>query len=183
MWSIIAKAGITPTTAKAVVYALVKYAGGGFIHCYTLQHKEKIQLFIKDWSTSTIISDILCCNFAWRQFQAGISNPILQDIQMLWPYFEYRWLKSLHDFLHKCTGKQVWMILPLLFLWNALNTFSLWTTFSNAVFLKWIKSKFWIFTDYIWTSFWSLNYLILNTKKNYHMCLNVGGQHSLIPCN
>jgi hypothetical protein len=97
--TIIARCGYNRHTASAILYAPTSYAGGGFVHWYTLQGEGLIQQFLKHWRTNTMISRMLRIDLAWSQWQSGLSRPILTATATPLPYLECRWLRSLHIFL------------------------------------------------------------------------------------
>jgi hypothetical protein len=77
MGTIIAQCGYNRNTAYAILYAPTSFAGGGFVHWYTLQGEGHIQQFLKHWRTDTMISRMLQIDLAWSQWQSGLSQPII----------------------------------------------------------------------------------------------------------
>lgn len=69
------------------------------------KEKASFQQFVKHWHTNTMISKMLSINFAWRQWQAGLSNPILEGTTTPQPHLECRWLRKLRDFWHHASAK------------------------------------------------------------------------------
>jgi hypothetical protein len=65
MGIILAKCSYNRHTAYAILYAPTAYAGGGFIHWYTLQREGQITNFLKHWRTGTMISTMLRIDLAW----------------------------------------------------------------------------------------------------------------------
>jgi hypothetical protein len=100
MGTIKARCGYNLHTASAILYAPTSYAGGGFVHWYTLQGEGQIQQFLKHWRTNTMISRMLRIDLAWSQWQSGLSRPILTATSTPLPHLECRWLRSLRTFLH-----------------------------------------------------------------------------------
>jgi len=99
MGSILAKCGYARTTATSLVYAPTEYGGAGFVSWYALQGVGQVQLFLKHWRTTSMISKVLRIDLAWSQWQAGIGSSILHNVQTSLPWLECRWLRSLRDFL------------------------------------------------------------------------------------
>jgi hypothetical protein len=103
---IVARCGYNRHTSRALRYAPLSYAGCGFISWYTLQSEGQICSFLKHWRTDTIISKTLRIALAWsQQWQAGFSNPILQQTHAPIPHLESRWIKSLRQALHTLQGQ------------------------------------------------------------------------------
>ena len=103
--TLLPKCGYNRNTARALIYAPIRYAGGGFLPWYMLQGEGQIKQFVKHWRTHTIVSRTLQIAVLWAQWQAGIDQPILEDIQSPIPYLECRWIKSLREFLRKIEGQ------------------------------------------------------------------------------
>jgi hypothetical protein len=91
---ILAKQGFNRNTAKPIRNCPKALAGCGMIPWKVLQGDGQLSLFIKHWRTPTIISKMLRMTLAWAQWNAGISQPILQFPTMDIPYLEARWIKS-----------------------------------------------------------------------------------------
>jgi hypothetical protein len=85
--------------AYAILFLSTCYAGGGFVHWYTLEEEGQVINFMKDWRTGTMISQMLPIDLAWSQWQARISKPILVDADTRLQYLECRWLNSFRRFL------------------------------------------------------------------------------------
>ena len=92
---ILAKLGFNRNTAKAIRFCPQSYGGCGMIPWKVLQGEGQISLFIKHWRTNTIISQMLRMALAWSQWDAGISEPILQAPHIPLPHLEARWIPSL----------------------------------------------------------------------------------------
>jgi hypothetical protein len=105
MSTIIAKCGYNRKTSHAILYAPTAFAGGGFIHWYTLQGEGQISLFLKHWRSDTLISQTLRINAAWNQWQSRFSEPILESTDLPAPHLESRWYKSMRQFLHYWIGQ------------------------------------------------------------------------------
>jgi hypothetical protein len=99
MGTIIARCGYNRHAASALLYAPTSYAGGGFVHWYTLQGEVQIQQILKHLRTNTMISRMLRINLAWSQWQSGLSQSILTETATPIPHLECRWLRSLRIFL------------------------------------------------------------------------------------
>jgi hypothetical protein len=94
MGTIIAKCGYNRHTAITILYALISFAGGGFIHWFVLQGEGQVMNIIKHWRTDTLISKTLRIDLAWSQWQAGTAQPILEDTTTPLPFQECRYLRS-----------------------------------------------------------------------------------------
>ena len=105
MPKIISKCGFNRNTAKALLYAPVKYSGGGFLPWHLLQGEGQVQHFLKHWRTDTIVSRTLRIAMAWAQWQSGHHQPIMSDPDTPIPYLECRWITSLRDFLKQIKAK------------------------------------------------------------------------------
>ena len=101
---IIAKCGLNRNTARALIYAPLSYAGGGFMPWHLLQGEGQILHFIKHWRSTTFISSTLRLAVQWTQWQSGHYNPVLEDVRYPLPYLECRWIRSLRMFLQEING-------------------------------------------------------------------------------
>ena len=99
MQRIIAKCGYNRHTSRALLFAPLRYAGGGFLPWYMLQGEGQIKHFLKHWRTDTIISKTLRITLLWAQWQSGHHHAILEDPNTPLPHLECRWLTSLRNFL------------------------------------------------------------------------------------
>lgn len=100
MGSILSKCGFNRCTPTVILYGPLSYAGGGFVHWYTLQGEGQVKIFWKHWRTNSIVSDMLRIAVSWAQWQAGTGRSILEDTRTPLPYLECRWLTSMRAFLH-----------------------------------------------------------------------------------
>ena len=102
---ILSKCGYNRNTARALIYAPIRYAGGGFLPWYVLQGEGQIKHFIKHWRTNTIISRTLRIAVLWAQWQTGLDRSLLDDTTSPIPHLECRWIKSLRAFLRDIQGR------------------------------------------------------------------------------
>jgi hypothetical protein len=105
MGTIITRCGYNRHTTYAILYAPMSFAGGGFVHWYTLQGEGQIQQFLKHWRTDTMISRMLRIDLAWSQWQSGLSRPIINATATPLPHLECCWLRSLRNFLQYSTSQ------------------------------------------------------------------------------
>lgn len=97
---IIAKCGYNRNTARALIYAPINYAGGGFLPWYMLQGEGQVLHFLKHWRTQTVVSSTLRIAVHWAQWYSGHHSPIFEDVNYPIPYLDCRWLRSLRTFLN-----------------------------------------------------------------------------------
>ena len=96
---ILAKQGYNRNTAKPIRFCPKSSGGCGLIPWKVLQGEGQVNLFIKHWRTNTVISQMLRMTLAWAQWNAGISEPILNAPTIPLPHLEARWISSLRQSL------------------------------------------------------------------------------------
>jgi hypothetical protein len=105
---IYAKCGYNRNTKREILFGPLELGGANFRHLYDQQGIGQIQFFLFHWRSQTQAGRLLRCAVAWAQYCAGISTPILENVQVELVHLESRWLSSLRKYLsHIKAGIQV----------------------------------------------------------------------------
>jgi hypothetical protein len=100
----LAKCGYNRNTHRCIVFAPIRYGGGGFISLYLLQGEGQILTFLKHWRTDTDAGNLLRIALSWAQLHVGTSVCFLTDTTTPLPHLPGRWLRSLRQFLARIDG-------------------------------------------------------------------------------
>ncbi|KAI2495887.1 hypothetical protein MHU86_18628 [Fragilaria crotonensis] len=96
---IIARCGFNRNTKREIIFGPLELAGANFRHLYHQQGLGQIKLFLTHWQSKTQTGKLLRIALKWFQQAVGTSTSILEDVNLLLPHLESKWIKSLRDFL------------------------------------------------------------------------------------
>jgi hypothetical protein len=93
------KCGYNRNMPRVVVFGPQEYGGIEFRHLYVEQGAGQIEYFLKFWRTDGEAGSMLRIALSWNQLMAGVSWPILQNVEAELPHLETQWIPSLRAFL------------------------------------------------------------------------------------
>lgn len=105
MGKIIAKCGYNRNSRREVMYGPTFLGGAGFIPWATLQGEGQVLNFLQHWRSSSKTTSLLRISLAWAQYQAGISQSILLNVDCPLPHVEAKWILSLRSFLSEADAE------------------------------------------------------------------------------
>jgi hypothetical protein len=100
----LAKCGFNRNTARAIVFAPIRFGGCGFFPLFLIQGEGQILQFLTHWRTNTTAGNLLRIAVSWVQLHLGISWFFLANTTTPLPHMPGRWLKSLRHFLSRIDG-------------------------------------------------------------------------------
>jgi hypothetical protein len=103
---IISKCGYNRNTSRAVLGGPANLTGGGIIPLVATTGAGEVLHFIKNWRTpNEDIGRVLRIVYAWCQYQAGVSFPLLEQPEEPITYLQGKVIPSLREYLSKIDGK------------------------------------------------------------------------------
>jgi hypothetical protein len=103
---IISKCGYNRNTSRAVLGGPTNLTGGGTIPLVATTGAGGVLHFIKNWRTpNEDIGRVLRIVYAWCQYQAGVSFPLLEQPEESITYLQGKVIPSLREFLSRINGK------------------------------------------------------------------------------
>jgi hypothetical protein len=103
---IISKCGYNRNTSRAVLGGPANLTGGGIIPLVTTTGAGEVLHFIKNWRTpNEDIGKVLQIVYAWCQYQAGVSFPLLENPAEPITYLQGKVISLLREYLTKIDGK------------------------------------------------------------------------------
>ena len=100
----LAKCGFNRNTHRAIVFAPLRYGGGGFSPLFLLQGEGQLLQFLSHWRTTSPAGNLLRIAVSWIQLHLGTSWFFLAETASPLPHLPGRWLKSLRHFLSTIDG-------------------------------------------------------------------------------
>jgi hypothetical protein len=103
---IISKCGYNRNTSRAVLGGPANLTGGGIIPLVATTGAGEVLHFIKNWRTpNEDIGKVLRIVYAWCQYQAGVSFPLLENPAEPITYLQGKVIALLREYLTKIDGK------------------------------------------------------------------------------
>ena len=103
--SLIARCGFNRNTSRNILFGPPSLNGGGFRPFSTEQGVGQLQFFVKHWSQSSAINQLLRIAVAWAQINTGVGYSIFLNVVPTLPHFESKWLNSMRHFLRAIQGQ------------------------------------------------------------------------------
>ena len=103
---IISKCGYNRMTSRAILGGPANLTGGGIIPLVAATGAGEVLHFVKNWRTpQEDIGKVLRIVYAWNQYQAGVSFPLLEQPDEEISYLQGKVIPSLRKYLSKIDGK------------------------------------------------------------------------------
>jgi len=103
---IISKCGYNRNTSRAVIGGPSNLTGGGIVPLVAAKGAGEVLHFVKNWRTpQEDIGKVLRVVYAWNQYQAGVSFPLLEHPAESITYLQGKVIPSLREYLSKIDGK------------------------------------------------------------------------------
>ena len=103
---IISKCGYNRMTSRAILGGPANLTGGGIIPLVAAMGAGEVLHFVKNWRTpQEDIGKVLRIVYAWNQYQAGVSFPLLEQPDEEISYLQGKVIPSLRKYLSKIDGK------------------------------------------------------------------------------